>query len=165
MSPPRHPKILVICDLQQVALNSLPEAPQRRALVDFIRMVVHVARICEYKIVWSGLCFSSDYCEIEDSHKVFGALKRIHRLTNGKSGNKFFVKGEAATDFVLEVNEEAGDIVMWRSGLMPPPKEEWASMCPPHSDNVDSNSKHPPPEVTVVGIRTGYSVQATVQAL
>jgi nicotinamidase-related amidase len=150
-APPQ--KIVVICDLQQVALNSLPETP-RRALVDLIRMVVHVARRQQQQIVWSGLCFSSDYQELTETHKVFGVLRRIHRLTQGNSGNKFFVKDEDATKFVLDVDEEH-DKVLWRSGMQPPSKDEWYS-C------IDNDQR---PEATVVGIRTGYAIQSTVQML
>ncbi|KAL3925326.1 MAG: hypothetical protein SGILL_000483 [Bacillariaceae sp.] len=128
-------------------------------------MVVEAARRRqdEFQIVWSGLCFSGDYQELTESHKVFGALKRIHRLTGGSSSSKnnFFVKGEDATNFVISIDDRY-DKVLWRSGLQPPSKEDWKSCVTVESCN---DSAAIPPEVTVVGIRTGYSIQVTVQAL
>jgi nicotinamidase-related amidase len=153
-------KALIVCDLQTVALNSLPK-PQRQALVDFIRMVLHVARdttvTSSYHVIWSGLAFSEDYREISESHKVFGALKRMNRLTKGNS--RFFAKVDDSTNFVLPSDPK--DSVLWRSSLLPPSKEEWRSIL--GGDVASSTSDVP--EVNVVGIRTSQSVLSTAQLL
>lgn len=158
---PNH--ALIVCDLQTVALNALPETP-RRALLDFIRMVLEAVTACpsgKSKIVWSGLRFSSGYYdEVPDRHKVFGALKRLSRMTGGTS--KFFVQGDSQTQFALKSDAnttrrtggDVGDSILWRNSHLPPSPTEWQRCL---GDSVT--------DVTVVGIRTAYSVQATVQAL
>ncbi|KAG7338628.1 tubulin-tyrosine ligase family protein [Nitzschia inconspicua] len=152
-------KLLVVCDLQTVALNSLPKT-SRLALLDFIRMVLLIARANtpSYHVIWNGLAFSSDYIEISESHKVFGALKRMNRMTSGAS--RFFVKVEDATNFALL--PDANDSILWRSSLMPPNKEEWKSISRKNNSADDSNGIY---EVTVVGIRTSQSILSTVQSL
>lgn len=158
----KRSKLLVICDLQTVALNSLPKT-HREALVDFVRMVLAVARAsdahCRCSVVWSGLAFSDQYTEISESHKVFGALKRMQRLTKGNS--RFFLKGEESTNFVVPPDPN-DDSILWRSSLLPPSQEEWMRVA--SQDNVLNVTDDDVPEATVVGIRTSQAVLSTAQS-
>lgn len=187
-----HPRrALIICDMQIATLNSVPDVSRRRALVDFIRTLVEAVRASNkhagcfsdaigrrrhIQIVQSGLAFSSHYHELSEYHKVLGSLKRLHRLTSkdGSTASKFFVAGDASTQFVLqpstttvtaaatgkrgEVGEDddktIADVVVWRSSLLPDLRsDQWKEALRGATD------------VTVVGLKTALAIQATVQGL
>ncbi len=82
---------LVICDVQTVAMNALPEQ-ERRCLLDLLQLLIRAVSAEEeppeapnnkakVKVLYSGLAFSKDYHEIPPHHKLFGAFSRLYAKT------------------------------------------------------------------------------------
>mmetsp|Transcript_12402 Transcript_12402/g.29803 ORF Transcript_12402/g.29803 Transcript_12402/m.29803 type:complete len:689 (-) Transcript_12402:221-2287(-) len=176
-------RALIVCDLQIATLNSISNTSERRALVDLIRILVESIRSYnnhnhitsrgrdgnrddanyddgrQIKIIWSGLSFSSTegdpYSHLSENHRILGSLKRLNRITQGKS--KFFVEGEPTTDFAIQPmndNEDEEECVVWRSSMLPDfHSQKWQELLEGVTD------------VTVVGLKTSFAVQSAVQGL
>jgi hypothetical protein len=80
---------LVICDVQTVAMNALPEQ-ERRCLLDLLELLIQAVSAEQQpseasnnivKVLYSGLAFSKDYREIPRHHKLFGAFSRLYAKT------------------------------------------------------------------------------------
>ena len=150
---PKQTHALVICDIQKVALKALDRST-RESLLDGIQICIQLARRMGWKVVWSGLRFPSGYQGIEDTHKLYGALKRLNSKMGDANAN-WFLEDKPDTELALPNEVEANDGVVWRRSHMPAPELTQQLQL----DGV--NVTH----VTVVGLKVGYSVQATVQAL
>jgi nicotinamidase-related amidase len=142
---PKH--ALVICDVQVVALKALDRST-RESLLDGIQICIQLARRVGWKVLWSGLRFPSGYQGIKETHKLYGALKRLNSKVGDAHANWFL---EHKPDTELALPNEANDGVVWRRSHMPVPELVQQLEGVTH--------------VTVVGLKVGYSIQATVQAL
>jgi len=105
---------LVICDLQPDLLGSLPN---REILISSIDIVLEAAKANNWIVVYSGLKFESGYESVPESHKLYGALKKL----NSKMGDKavhWFMEGYPGSRILLQTSlvEENVDVrVVWRS--------------------------------------------------
>jgi nicotinamidase-related amidase len=143
---PKH--ALAICDVQIVALKALDRST-RMSLLDGIQICIQLARREGWRVIWSGLRFPSGYQGIEETHKLYGALKRLNSKVGDANAN-WFLEHKPDTELALYIpNNDDG--VVWRRSHMPVPELTQQLEGVTH--------------VTVVGLKVGYSVQATVQAL
>ena len=94
------------------------------------------------------------YGHLSENHRILGSLKRLNRITQGRSN--FFVQGEPTTDFAIQPmnGNEGEEYVVWRSLMLPDfQSQEWQELL----EGVT--------HVTVVGLKTAFAIQSTVQGL
>lgn len=104
--------VLVVCDMQPDLLNSIVPASRRDAFVQLVHTAIDVARTNNWKVVFTGVQFSSGYAAVSPQHKIYGDFRRL----NDKLGDAHahcFLEGYAGSEIELSLFDEAlGDRVI-----------------------------------------------------
>lgn len=83
---------LLLCDIQSDLLGSIQN---HERLLSSLKVIVEVARLNNWVIVYSGLKFKAGYEGLSPKHKLYGALRRL----NDKLGDKavhWFMEGQCS---------------------------------------------------------------------
>ena len=158
-SPSRH--ALVVCDMQPDFIKSITSDSRRMALIDAVQMAVHAAQRAEWTILFTKLEFPKGYKGVPPQHKLYGAFQRlnaklgddqVHWFMEGYEGSKILPSLVAAASSNDEASAGTHQVIC-RPHHMPP------------QELVDMLQKQNISNVTLVGLKAGYSVQATCQVL
>jgi len=106
-------KALVICDLQPDLLGSLLN---REALISSIEIVLEAAIANNWIIIYSGLKFESGYENVPETHKLYGALKKLNRKIGDKAVH-WFMEGYPGSQILkpMSLDNNVDVRVVWRS--------------------------------------------------
>lgn len=144
---------LVICDLQTDLLGSLHE---REALLSSLKVIHEIAQKRGWLIVYSGLKFKSSYEGVSESHKLYGALKKL----NNKLGDKavhWFMEGFTGSDFyTLDKDEGDADDTLFRQILRSKHS---------HDELVNLLTEEGIDTAYIVGAKASGSVQLAMQSI
>eukprot|EP00979_Chaetoceros_neogracilis_P005074 scaffold869_cov260-Chaetoceros_neogracile.AAC.5 len=141
---------LVVCDLQPDLLGSLPN---REALISSIEIVLEIAKANNWIVIYSGLKFESGYANITETHKLYGALKRL----NSKMGDiavHWFMEGYSGSQVLKPISLENNvDVrVVWRSQHV-------------HNELISLLNEELIENVYVVGAKASGAVQIAMQMM
>ena len=139
---------LVICDLQPDLLGSIPE---KETLLTSLKILIEIAQKRKWLILYSGLKFQPGYQNVSESHKLYGALKKL----NSKLGDKavhWFMEGYPGCEFHVLQKDDARVRHVWRS-----------SHC--HDNLVKLLKEEKIEEAYIVGIKASGSVQHAMQSV
>jgi nicotinamidase-related amidase len=161
-SPTNNKHALIVCDMQPDALRSLAPATAATVL-EAVKIAVecclHANSGC-WTVIFQGLQFPASYGNLNPHHRIYGALKRINTLQGGDERAHWFLEGYAGSDvepslraLVNTAEKEKRVAFIWRQSHLPSPSllELIQSQGITH--------------VAIAGIKVGYAVQATAQAL
>ena len=164
MDSDRQHHVLVVCDMQPDLLGSIVPVARRGALEDRIQLCLDVSRRAGWKVIHTGVRFTSSYHDVSPHHKIYGGIRRM----NAKLGNDiahWFLDGYPGSDVTLY---EEGDAVVWRSQHLPTQEliNEVCGVSMDHDkNNIHNSAAEEVVHATIVGIKAGYAVQAAAQAL
>lgn len=135
---------LILCDLQPDFLGKFTD---HEALLDRTRVALHAARTAGYRIIFTGVRFSSNYAEVDQDHKIFGAFKRLHQMNPSIS---WFTGEGSNIDQSLNVDES--ETTLFRHQLLPRAQDLLAAL-----QGITT--------AVVVGIKASTTVNAICQVL
>lgn len=136
---------LLVCDLQPDFMGKIDD---REVLLDRIFIALQAARHqgLGCRTFFTGVRFSTDYKEVSEDHKVFGALKRVYQVNRGI---KWFTDGKGS-EIETSLDVQPNETVLYRQQLFPFEIEKV----------LDGVSK-----VVVVGIKASTTIIHVCQSL
>lgn len=158
---------LIVCDMQPDVLQSLSRADAGTALgtvsiaLDAFRYAIQKSPNPAHRILFVGLQFAEQYSDLNPTHRLYGALKRIRGArwflsdTPGAQIEPSLLrqKCKTTTDDDDDNNDDMANVFfLWRNSHLPSKADLLAFL-----DGVT--------QASVVGIKTGYCVQGIAQVL
>lgn len=152
METGRERHALVVCDMQPDLLGAIP-SEAREALLEASRLCIDAARRASWLIIFTGVRFPPAYTGVSQRHRLYGGLQRL----NSKLGDKavhWFMEGFAGSEIAPQLGLREGvETVVFRQQHLPTP------------ELLGILAAHGTTKAAVIGLKAGYAVQATCQAL
>mmetsp|Transcript_8713 Transcript_8713/g.16214 ORF Transcript_8713/g.16214 Transcript_8713/m.16214 type:complete len:570 (-) Transcript_8713:97-1806(-) len=142
---------LVVCDMQPDLLKAI-STETRAAFLEAVRICIEGARKGGWLIIFTGLRFPPGYDGVSARHRLYGSFRRLNEKVGDKQAH-WFMEGYAGAEIEPLLAPQEGDAVVWRQQHLPA------------TELLDILRERGITKVSVSGLKAGYAVQATCQAL